>query len=1291
MYVLFLSEQQRVTVKSHTWKINSSTANGPASLPAVCLVTRFGNVPWRALGDLDGDGVGDLAVGADRDDEGGSERGAVHVLFLHADGSVKSTVEINSSTPNGLTLSNRDYFGGSVASLGDLDGDGVADLAVGAYGDDEGGTYRGAVHVLFLDADGSVKSTVEINSSTPNAPTLSDPDRFGSSVTSVGDLDGDGVADLAVGAYRDDEGGSLRGAVHVLFLAPLPPPEINLQGMGQDIADGDNAPETADDTDFGSATVGSSAVVHTFTIQNTGDADLELTATPIVAITGSSDFSVSAQPASSTVGASGSTTFDVTFTPTTVGIQTATISIANDDSDEAPYDFVLQGTVTAPEINLQGMGQDIADGDNAPETADDTDFGSAKVGSSAVVHTFTIENTGDADLELTGTPIVAITGSSDFSVSAQPASSTVGASGSTTFDVTFTPTTVGIQTATISIDNDDGDENPYDFVLQGTVTAPEVNLQGMGQDIADGDNAPETADDTDFGSAKVGSSAVVHTFTIENTGDADLELTATPIVAITGSSDFAVSAQPASSTVGASGSTTFDVTFTPTTVGIQTATISIANDDSDEDPYDFELQGIVIGFDFGDAPDPLVATDGEYPTLLANDGARHAVPSAGATLFLGTAIDTESDGQPNGTATGDDTDADGDDEDGVIFSTPLIRGETVDVDVTVTDTLGVGGFLDAWIDFDQDGVFSAGEKVIGQASVAGTTPVSMDIPAGALLGDTFARFRLNSAGNLPPDGAAIDGEVEDYLVTIQEGGIWEAATELFHLIGRADGDGWSADPAQDSPGFLTFGPYVVDVPSGQHTAAFRLKVDDVSADNLPVVKVDVHHFTTSQILAERIVHRSEFTRADTYQTVDLTFGYETGGELEFRVYWYGNALVTQQQAQLELFTSIAPDPEDCPVHFEAESDLNHVIGRADGAGWSANVADDAPGYLSFGPYTPVVPAGQHTVAWELMVDNNTADNVPVVTVDVFDAGRGELLAQRIIRRGEFTSALTYEPFFVDFTSEQASTLEFRVFWHGTSYVNMDKATVHVTHVLQAEHAFDHDIGQTDGDGWLASVAADAAGFLASGPTTTYVAKGEHVASFDLKVDDNTSDNLSVVTIDVWDATAGVVLAGRDILRGEFDATSTYQTFGLDFSTEMDRALQFRTYWHDRADVTLDSVTLDKNSALPVDTSSPLAVYEADTLFHQIGSGTGSDWFADTALDAAGFLSYGPYTGTVPSGTHAASFRLQIDDNTSDNEPVATIDVSDAALGQLLARRVGVSCAAGSRAASSAHIRRRSAR
>ncbi|MED5270047.1 MAG: integrin alpha, partial [Pseudomonadota bacterium] len=222
VHIIFMNTDGSV---DSTVEINDSTTNGPTLTNGDAFGRSVANI-----GDLDGDGVNDLAVGANGDDEGDTNQGAVHILFMNTDGSVKSTVEINDSTANGPTLSDRDGFGSSVANIGDLDGDGVNDLAVGANGDngdDGGGADRGAVHIIFMNTDGSVDSTVEINDSTTNGPTLSNSDLFGESVANIGDLDGDGINDLSVGARGDDDEGADRGAVHIMFVEGTLPPSTS--------------------------------------------------------------------------------------------------------------------------------------------------------------------------------------------------------------------------------------------------------------------------------------------------------------------------------------------------------------------------------------------------------------------------------------------------------------------------------------------------------------------------------------------------------------------------------------------------------------------------------------------------------------------------------------------------------------------------------------------------------------------------------------------------------------------------------------------------------------------------------------------------------------------------------------------------------------------------------------------------------------------------------------------------------------------------------------------------------
>ena len=126
-----------------------------------------------------------------------------------------------------------------------------------------------------------------------------------------------------------------------------------------------------------------------------------------------------------------------------------------------------------PEISVEGNGTIIPDGDTNPSNADHTDFGSADIDTGSITRTFTIHNTGMDSLSLSGTPMVTLSGIhvNDFSVTAQP-TSPIAAGDSTTFQVRFDPSVVGLRQTNISISNTDCDENPYDFNIQGTGINP---------------------------------------------------------------------------------------------------------------------------------------------------------------------------------------------------------------------------------------------------------------------------------------------------------------------------------------------------------------------------------------------------------------------------------------------------------------------------------------------------------------------------------------------------------------------------------------------------------------------------------------------------------------------------------------------------------------------------------------------------------------------------------------------------------------------------------------------------
>ncbi|MCG8649334.1 MAG: GEVED domain-containing protein, partial [Pirellulales bacterium] len=160
--------------------------------------------------------------------------------------------------------------------------------------------------------------------------------------------------------------------------------------------------------------------------------------------------------------------------------------------------------------------------------------------------------------------------------------------------------------------------------------------------------------------------------------------------------------------------------------------------------------------DFGDAPGP-------YPVALADDGARHTT----GALRLGASVDTEREGQASDLADADQAD------DGVVPLADLVALSTADTVSSFLVEASQPGRLDAWIDFNQDGDWDdLGEQISNSLELAaGASVVSFTVPTGAAPGTTAARFRISSAGGLAPTGAAADGEVEDYLVTLRDGDV----------------------------------------------------------------------------------------------------------------------------------------------------------------------------------------------------------------------------------------------------------------------------------------------------------------------------------------------------------------------------------------------------------------------------------------------------------------------------------------------------------------------------------------
>ncbi|MBC8354927.1 MAG: S8 family serine peptidase [Planctomycetes bacterium] len=183
---------------------------------------------------------------------------------------------------------------------------------------------------------------------------------------------------------------------------------------------------------------------------------------------------------------------------------------------------------------------------------------------------------------------------------------------------------------------------------------------------------------------------------------------------------------------------------------------------SDGEVEDYEV--IVFGqtsnqFDFGDAPD-------SYQTLNTSGGAKHQL---GGGLYLGALVDGEPDGSPATDAEGDAFEQFPNDEDGVVRTSLFVAGQSASIDVIAS----ASGKLDAWLDLNGNGQFDHPDEHIDDGTSvpvnAGLNTINFDIPVNAIAGETYARVRISTTGNLGPAGQAADGEVEDYRLVVLSG------------------------------------------------------------------------------------------------------------------------------------------------------------------------------------------------------------------------------------------------------------------------------------------------------------------------------------------------------------------------------------------------------------------------------------------------------------------------------------------------------------------------------------------
>lgn len=194
------------------WGTGFSLTDADASFVGEAVEDKLGE-SIASAGDVNGDGCDDFLLAAYLNDEGGPRAGKVYLILGRPEANWGQTVTVTQADASFVGFNSYNYAGRSVAGVGDVNGDGRDDFLIGAYG-----AYNNGRAYLFLGRD---EANWEQSCSMADADATfwgeASLDRAGYTVAGAGDVNGDGLDDFTIGAYKNDEGGETAGKVYLVF------------------------------------------------------------------------------------------------------------------------------------------------------------------------------------------------------------------------------------------------------------------------------------------------------------------------------------------------------------------------------------------------------------------------------------------------------------------------------------------------------------------------------------------------------------------------------------------------------------------------------------------------------------------------------------------------------------------------------------------------------------------------------------------------------------------------------------------------------------------------------------------------------------------------------------------------------------------------------------------------------------------------------------------------------------------------------------------------------------------